>query len=153
MKITVDRNNNEDGDLVFTITIREPALNPFTEEEKAFMSLLEACKVQASGFETNNLIIKNIVLADLNMTKERIFMQVLRRVRFSIKEELELKFHPMCIEIYNWIYDAQDGFLKQWMTEYDPQRTKYYFDNDKTIESDYDYEEEDREDEERFQDE
>lgn len=151
MKITVDRSYNEDGDLVFTITVREPALNPFTEEEKTFMALLEAALRQASQFETNNLILKNVVLADLNMTKERIFVQVLRRVRFYIKEELELKFHPMCQEIYNWIHDAQDGFLKQWMIEYDPQRTKYYFDNDKTIESDY--EEEDREDEDRCVDE
>ena len=146
MKITVDRNINDDGDLVFTITVREPVLQPFTPDEMSFMSLIEAAKNQASSLETNNLLIKNHVLADLNMMKERIFMQVLRKVRFAIQEELEIKFHPMCQEIYNWVQDAQDGYLKQWMIEYDPQRTKYYFDNDKTIESAYD-------DEEGFEDE
>ena len=151
MQITVDRTNNEDGDLVFTITVREPVLTSFTEEEKAFMAYLEICMKQVSMFVGNNLLIKNTILSDLHATKEKIFYNVLRKLRFSIENELEVKYSPMVQEIYNWIQDAQDGFLKQWMVEINPQRTRYYFDNDKTIESDY--EEEVREDSDRYDDE
>jgi len=39
-------------------------------------------------------------------------------------------FKPICQEIYNWIQDHQSGDIKNWMIQFDPQRTKYYFHND-----------------------
>ncbi len=54
----------------------------------------------------------------------------------------------MCQEIYNWIFDNQNEYLKGWIAEYDPQRSRYYFDNDKTHESTQEKQQSEHEEEE-----
>jgi len=60
----------------------------------------------------------------------------------------------MCQEIYNWIFDQQNEPLKRWMLEFDPQRTTFYFDNDKKLEPvrEYSFAEEKFDDEEDDED-
>lgn len=137
MKITVDRTNSPEGNLVFTITVSEPHNALFGDIEKNICSLLDSCKnsIEKDYPEENKL--KEDIISSIHGAKEKAFMRVINNLKFVIKNELEVKFVPICQEVYNWIYDAQDKPLKSWLHEFDPQRSKYYFDNDTTIESDY----------------
>lgn len=135
MKITVDRTNNSEGDLVFTVTVKEPHVSPFTEQEHLAMESIEVfTKNMATLIDPNGIFYQDIINAN-HLVKGKTFLRVLQNLKFAIKNELEPKFHPMCQEIYNWIYDNQKGYLKSWMTDFDPQRTTYYFDNDARIEA------------------
>ena len=68
---------------------------------------------------------------------EETFCKIIKKLKYAIKHSLETKCTLLCQEVYNWIYDAQSGDLRKKLEEYDPQRSRYYFDNDKTIESDW----------------
>ncbi len=135
MKITVDRTIDSEGNLVFTISVKEPHKVPFTELENNMMTALETCKKHVDSVQEDNKV-KNDILSSIHDAKEKTFSRILQSLRFAITNELRPKFQPICQEIYNWIYDNQEGPTKMWMQEVDPQRTKYYFDNDKTVESD-----------------
>ncbi len=145
MKITVDRINNSQGELVFTITVKEPHNAPFGDVEKDLMIELDKCFKSTTETNAGNIKIKDFILSSIHNAKEKTFIHVIENLKFGIKNELQPMFNPMCQEIYNWIYDAQEGHLKQWLQEFDPQRTKYYFSNDKTSESDFSYEYEEEE--------
>lgn len=134
MKINVDRTTNSEGDLVFTITVKEPHLCPFTEQEKTAMESIENfTRDIATKLDPNGIYFQDVLNAN-HLVKEKTFLRVLQNLKFAIKNELEPKFHPMCQEIYNWIYDNQKGYIKSWLADFDPQRTTYYFDNDRKIE-------------------
>lgn len=130
MRISVERIINDDDHLVFTIKILEPHLCPMVQQE---IDALEGIDNFTKGLERNldpeGKLYQNILLAN-HQVKERIFLKTLENIKFSIKNELEPKFHPICQEIYNWIYDKQEGSIKKWMQEFDATRTTYYFDND-----------------------
>ena len=61
------------------------------------------------------------------------------RFRAYLVSTIENEMHEKCLrikqEMYNWIYDNQHPDLRRIFHEHDPQRTKYYFDNDITVES------------------
>lgn len=137
MKITVDRHLKDDQ-LVFTITCSEPHDVPFGQIEKHMMTILETCKAAVEETPTNpedenklKMEIKQLI----HSAKEKAFNRVQSSLHFAIQNELKPKVGPMAQEIYNWIYDHQKDLVKQWLAEFDPQRTKYYFDNDKTADS------------------
>ena len=136
MKITVERTVNEKNELVFTITCREPHNVPFTDDERGLLKALDTCKgaVEELLIPEHKLRIKTV--SHLHDIKEKLFSTLLSSLQFAIRNHLNPKMEPMRQEIYNWIYDCQEGDLKRWMQEFDPQRTKFYFDNDRTIESD-----------------
>ncbi len=137
MKITVDRTHTAEGDLVFTITAKDAHKAPFGIVEKDIMDLLDICKDSVQGLLTEENKLKEDVIGLVHAAKERAFNRVLENLQFTISNELRPKFTHLCQEIYNWIYDAQEKPLKDWMREFDPQRTKYYFDNDRHAQSDY----------------
>ena len=130
MKITVDRNVNTDKNLVFTITVNEPHISSFGDTESHIMSLLEDCMEKIYGFATKENKCQNDVVDLIHSAKEKTFVRVLNNLKFAIDNELCTMFKPICQEIYNWIYDYQTDNLKTWMTQFDAQRTKYYFSND-----------------------
>ena len=154
MDIKVDRTNTSEGDLVFTITVSDPHHSSFGESEKNIMNLLDTCKDNIFRVSSEVNKTKDHVIGLIHAAKEKTFMMVLDNLKFAIENEFRPKFKPICQEIYNWIYDKQTDVLKKWMGEFDPQRTKYYFDNDitpskfaMTQESEHDDDEDDEEDE------
>src|SRR5690606_24171737 len=132
MDIKVDRTNTPEGNLVFTITVSEPHHSCFGEIEKNIMNLLDICKDDIYRTTSDENKTKQDVIGLIHAAKEKTFLRVLRNLKFAIENEFRPKFKPICQEIYNWIYDQQTDVLKKWMSEFDPQRTKYYFDNDIT---------------------
>ena len=130
MKITVDKNRSSDGDLTFTITVKELHEVPFTAQEYLAMEGLDKFINQMQGIlDINSKVYEEIKLSNYAL-KDKLFQKMLNSLRFSIQEEFRPKFQPICQEIYNEIYDKQTGFVKSWMETFDPQRTTYYFDND-----------------------
>jgi hypothetical protein len=132
MKIQVDRTNTPEGNLIFTITVSEPHHSSFGEIEKNIMGVLDFCKEGVQNLSPEDNKVRNDVIGLIHNAKEKTFMRVLDNLKFAIENEFRPKFKPICQEIYNWIYDNQTDVLKKWMSEFDPQRTKYYFDNDIT---------------------
>lgn len=137
MDIKVNRYNREDGSLVFEVVITEPHFAPFDEKEEAIMNLLEDAKNKFDNIAEPENKARLDAERGIHGAKDAVFQRVLNSLQFAIKNQLEPKFKPICQEIYNWIYDKQSPRLQRWMSECDPQRAKYYFDNDKNIESDY----------------
>lgn len=136
MKITVERKVNDDKNLVFTITCSEPHIVPFADEEKFLLKILDSCKGAVEDLLNPENKLRVNTVSHLHDIKEKIFSNLQNSLQFAIRNHLNPKMEPMRQEIYNWIYDSQEGDLKQWMQEFDPQRVRYYFDNDRTIESD-----------------
>lgn len=136
MKIIVERTNTPEGDLVFTIKVSNPHDAPFKTEELETLKSLESCYKSLKDISVEESKFKTDVENSIYDIKEKAFLRVIRSLKFSIDNQLRFKFNPICQEIYNWIYDYQNDSLKAWMLEFDPQRTKYYFDNDTTIEND-----------------
>lgn len=136
MKITVDRTqDSSSGALIFTITVSEPHDAPFTQIDADAIIFLERCKQEIEKLGNVNSSLDKLPSQAVNAIhelKSRTFNRVKDSLEFSIRNSLQPKFTPICQEIYNWIYDNQKDYLKKWMQELDPQRTKYYFDNDKT---------------------
>lgn len=137
MKITVERKHEENGNLVFKITCSEPHNAPFGDLEKKVMTMLEDYKHDVELIVPRDHKLSEEISTALHGIKDKTFSRVIRSLRFAIDNELKIKFSPICQEVYNWIYDKQDGDLKKWLQEFDPERVKYYFDNDATSESDY----------------
>lgn len=130
MKIQVDRTNTPEGDLVFTITVKEPHHACFDEVEKNLMDVLDFCKKGIENLSPEDNKLRKDVVSLIHLAKEKTFNRVLNSLKFAIKEQLEPKFQPICQEIFNWIHDQQKDVLRNWMNEFNPERTKYYFDND-----------------------
>jgi len=133
MKIKVDRTNTSEGDLVFKITVSEPNHVCFSYAEKQIMNLLDNCKEHMNNLSLEENKTKDEAVSFINIAKEKTFLRILDNLKFAIENEFRTKFKPICQEIYNWIYDHQTDSLKNFMLEFDPQRTKYYFDNDITM--------------------
>lgn len=129
MKITVDR-DIQPHELVFTIRVTNPHQAPFGENELRLMKDLQDCQNNIRLNEEKDLALSELVAAKVYGIKDHIFQKVIESLRFSIDHSLNTKFKPICQEIYNWIYDNQNGDLKRWLEEFDPQRTQFYFDND-----------------------
>ncbi len=137
MKITVDRTVDSEGDLIFTIKVTEPHVAPFTKDEKSSLECIDIFTKQlADVLDPNKPLFQDIQNAN-HAVKEKVFTRVLTNLKFAIENDLRPKFRPICQEIYNWIYDSQEGFLRTWMQEFDPQRTTYYFDNDEKMKSQF----------------
>lgn len=132
MKITVDRVDTGEPGLVFTITVTEPHFTCFSRHEKDAMMLLESTESQLSFICPLGNKVRDDAYSLIHAAKEKTFVHILDNLKFSIENEFRPMFKPICQEIYNWIYDHQQNYVKQWLTEFDPQRTKYYFHNDKT---------------------
>jgi len=125
----------EDGSVIFTIKVSNPHSVWFSESDQKLMKILDVCKAECVDEQGK---LKDDIIRLVHAAKEKTFRGVLDKLNFDIKNTFEPRFKHICQEIYNWIYDAQTGSLKGWMNDFDPQRTKFYFDNDKTIESDDD---------------
>lgn len=130
MKITIDRTRESEDSITFTITVTEPHVSKFSKNEKnALQSIDMFTKEMSETIDPTGELYQDILTAN-HKVKEKVFIKVLDNLRFSIENHLRPKFRPICQEIYNWIYDKQEGHVKTWMQEFDPQRTTYYFDND-----------------------
>src|SRR5688572_18499941 len=136
MKIEVNRTEDSEG-LTFTIKVSEPHDAPFSEIDFETINFLEVCKTEVERLAPPENKLLGEVVNSIHTIKQKTFDRVKTSLQFAIENNVKEKLVPICQEIYNWIYDNQKPFLKAWMQEFDPQRTKYYFDNDKTIESDY----------------
>lgn len=130
MKIKVERILNGEGEIVFTIKVSEPKPIKYTAEEWEAMNEMDEMvkKLEKTG-DINGKIYQAIKTAHHGI-KDNIFNKIMDALKFSIENELRPKFRPMVQEIYNWIYDHQEGKMKEWLMQFDPERTRYYFDND-----------------------
>ena len=138
MKIKVNRRSREDGALVFELVVTEPHLAPFEDDDRALMDILQEAKRKVDQISNPENKTRIDVEQGIHWSKSKVFERVLSNLKFGIKNQLEPKFNPICQEIYNWINDNQKDILKHWLSEFDPQRSKYYFDNDLNIENDVD---------------
>lgn len=153
MKIKVDRVNSLDGDLIFMITVSEPHHASFDETDLSVMRELEKCKEQVEKLSPEESKLRMDTVSLIHLAKEKTFKRIINSLTFAIKEELEPKFRPICQEIFNWIHDQQKDCVKTWMDEFNPERTKYYFDNDGKFNSNsLGYFSEDKFDDEEFDD-
>lgn len=130
MKITVDRSTSPEGNLVFTVTVKDPRHTSFGEEEAQVMRMLDTCKINIQDQVMDENKIKLRALEAIHQAKEDTFLKIIENLQFSIENEFRPKFKPICQEIYNWIFDAQTDFLKKYLNEFAPGRERYYFDND-----------------------
>ncbi len=133
MEIKVDRvpfSQDDEHKLVFTITVSDPHKSFFGNVEDSIMIALDICNEEVDRIETSENKLQDEVKSLIHSAKEKTFMRVLDNLKFAIENEFRPKFKPICQEIYNWIYDYQNDELKKWMNEFNPQRTRYYFDND-----------------------
>ncbi len=129
MKIEVARVDHPDS-LVFTIIVTEPHIVPFTPQEHLTLTSMDAfIKNMENTLHPHSKLYRDILEANHGV-KEKILMRVLKSLKESIKEDLQPKFDPICEEIFNWLYDRQDGQLRSWLSQFQPERTKYYFSND-----------------------
>src|SRR6187399_81340 len=124
MKITIDRVNDPAGDIIFIIRCKDPHNVPFGDEELKILGELDKCQVSIENINSDPRILKDHVKSLIHAAKEKAFTKMQNSLRFAIDNELQIKFHPMCQEIYNWIYDAQKDPIKNWLSEFDPERTK-----------------------------
>lgn len=140
MDIETNRTMGPDGSITFTIKVSNAHAVDFSESDQALMKILDRCKNDTDSVESveSDGRIKDDIQRLIHLAKEKTFHRFLCKLNFDIKNNFEPRFKHITQEIYNWIYDAQTGVLKDWMQNFDPQRTKFYFDNDKTIESDED---------------
>lgn len=134
MKIKVDRTNTDEGNLIFTITVSEPTYTSLKEEENHIISVLDQCQKKIEVINSSEYV-KDSVLNFLQKAKSRPFERVLGSIKHSAYEQLSTKVDMIHQEIYNWVYDHKNNPHKDFMHEFDGQRTKYYFDNDVTAES------------------
>jgi hypothetical protein len=155
MKIEVSRSHTEDGNLVFTIVTKEPTVMPFTIEERLVLTRIdEFLREMKKALDPSKKLYQDILLST-HAVKENMLIRVINQLKTSINTDLRIKFEPICEEIFNWIYDNQVDHVRSWLSQFEPQRVKYYFDNDakvKKIHSDTDFkiykdEEDDDEDE------
>lgn len=130
MDIKVNRTITTQNHLVFTIVVTDPHNAPFRQVEKGIMKLLDDAAKTVDIISPEENITKVESKRYLSEAKKSCFGRLMTCLKFSIKNQLEPKFEPMCQEIYNWIYNAQEAELKEWLETYDAQRCKYYFDND-----------------------
>ncbi len=132
MKITIDRHHKENKELVFTITISEPHNAPFSEKDLESLQFLDKsiATMQTIGDPTSP--INGQVCGAIHNIKHQTFNRVRSSMVFAIQQDIECKIHHICTEVYNWLFDNQPDYLSKWMMDFDPQRTKYYFHNDKT---------------------
>jgi len=140
MKIAVDRLRDQGGNLIFNIRVSDVHQSPFQESDLEAMRHLSHCKkMMQSLSESGDKMIGDLG-NEIHAVQEKIFRRVRDNLVFAIENELLTKFKPICQEIYNDIYDCQAPELRSWMQDFDPCRERYYFDNDRTVESDYDEE-------------
>ncbi len=137
MDIETNRTMAADGSIVFTIKVSNPHAVGFSEADQQLMRILDVCRKDSESVDVQGRV-KDDILHLIHTAKEKTFQRILDKLNFDIKNTFEPRFKHICQEIYNWIYDAQTGALKGWMQDFDPQRSKFYFDNDKHIESDDD---------------
>ncbi len=147
MEITVDRTRNSEGNLIFTITVSKPHQLPFTEEDLKAVKLLDESQGAIATILNPETQLFQDISSGIHYAKDRLFQKLKNSLTFAIDHQVRDKIYPICTEIYNWIYDQQQKPLKSWLEEFSQERIKYYFNNDKTVESDW--EEEDREDDSR----
>lgn len=137
MKIDVERMVNAEGHLVFTITAKNGKDYDFSEINTSYLQDVDKAIKHMDSLEISDDKIKASIKSHVNTLKELAFIEVTKYLKFAIRHSLQVKFDHICQEIYNWIYDSQDGFVKKWLYEFDPKRSKYYFDNDPPSESDF----------------
>lgn len=137
MKISVDRTHGPEGELIFTITAKNPRLVDFSVNEQSILMILDAARLAVDQVpnDPTGYSVREKVIQLIHNTKRVEYDELMRQLKFHIRNELQIKFDPICQEIYNWVYDAQEKPLKAWLEEFDPRRTKYYFDNDKEMQN------------------
>lgn len=140
MEIKVTRIVDTDGMLTFTIKVTDLKEAPFTSGDLQAMEYIDNCKNTVEFLGDIESPLTGEVIGALQQIKDKTFNKVKEVLTFSIENSLKPKFEYICQEIYNHIYDFQKPQLKKYFQECDPQRTSYYFDNDKTCESDVEYE-------------
>lgn len=123
MDITVERNHVED-ELVFTIRVRG-----FNKIEKSLMLReIEYYKSEMTSLPPMLGESINLFMASL---RNKEIERLIRKTKFHIDNQLRNRINHISQEIYNLIYDYQEMDIKQIINEFEPNRTRYYFDNDR----------------------
>lgn len=135
MKISIERVQPDDSSLLFVIKVTDPTDASLTEVDTSTLTFLERCKESIEALDSPENPLCAEAVSAIHALKLQKFERVLDQLRGVIADSLNMRTQHISQEIYNWIYDRQNGELKTWMQECDPQRTRYYFDNDPKFES------------------
>lgn len=130
MDIKVERGKSGEDQIVFTITVTGHDCVDITPEEFAWMHRLDALMEDMALMADEQGKVYELMKLENHKSKDKLFNIILDKLKMKIEINLRQKFRPMVQEIYNWIFDHQDGTLREWMIKYNPDRTRYYFDND-----------------------
>ena len=126
MKIEVNRDFDGD-DLVFTIRCSDPNAVPF---DSYAMMLLDDMSDNVKAKCLPEHVLTHEIEESIHALKVKAFERMRSKIASCIENHLYPRYQHMAQEIYNWIYDLQKDDVRAWMLTFDPQRTKYYFDND-----------------------
>jgi hypothetical protein len=135
MKIEVARIQAHDK-LVFTITVTEPGINPFTMDEAFVLGGIDKFMQQMEQVTNRDATLYEYLVNANHSVREKLLSKVNKNIQYSIEYELRPRFDHICKEIYNWTVDLQSGEFQTWLMQYIPQRTKFYFDNDPQMQKD-----------------
>lgn len=130
MQIKVDRTECSVDKLVFTITCSDRDIIDYSAKELGALTTIDEATRAMQEFLGKNSEVFGLLVDGHHEIKERIFDELLEKMKRAIRQKLENKFTPIVQEVYNWVFDHQDDDIKKWMTEFNPERTVYYFDND-----------------------
>lgn len=134
MKISVNR-KQKPGQLTFTITVKNPMVVEIPDEIKQAMDYLDSCKEAVKNIPVPDKINPLACLSHIQILKQNTFERIKGQITAEIQGKVHRHIASISQEIYNMIYDSQEDYAKQLFQELDPQRTTYYFDNDKKSES------------------
>lgn len=125
----IERTFNDNGDLIFMITMPNGPYKIISDDHLSkltqFRKLGEFLTSEISGFRYSE-----IMEDSFRDNLQDLFMCFFKEFREDIDKEFTEKCRAMKAEINNWVYDKQSVAIQSWLSEYEPQRTKYYFDND-----------------------
>jgi hypothetical protein len=128
MPITVDRNHTQDGNLVFTITLKPCQSDILKTEDIHILKLIDTLQKEIA--QEDESFLKKDVSNLLYEFKSEVYGKAESLIRNKIAVNLEQMFNPICQEIFSRLMDQQKDEVKAWMYEFNPGRTRYYFSND-----------------------
>lgn len=130
MKVEVTRERT-DGELVFTIRCTEPHEIRFNEKDCHIMEIVDKCRDEVGAIDLpEGSQLKTDLYAGIHDLKDMTWQKIKTDLIRELEDKFGLFFEAIRYEAYNWIYDNQRGKVKEWMRDFDCERTKYYFDND-----------------------
>lgn len=130
MDITVDRTITPEGDLEFHILLKNPHIHKTSITEFDIMEILNAAQSSIEDIATGDPDFKDRISNAVYDAKKLTFDMTFRTFQFQTRGFIRSNFQCIYQEVENWVYDAQPEPFKSWLSEFNANKIKYYFNND-----------------------